>query len=334
MIVGLPAVFLGLIPPVLVMPMRYYFVESTAGLAIVFVVAVGWVAAILLPGRESEERTDSEVLAEVATAGSRLPATRYSYVVPMHNYAEGIATTLERLERRLIAGSDEIVIVENGSTDESWPVLCGISLGWSADKPRLIVMRSAPGMGAAYRSSVCATSGRTVVLTADDLPFGFSDLDGFERTMNPGIIVIGSKADKDSLVHRGRSRTMLTIGFSFLRSVILKSSVSDSQGSFFVDGDWIRAFARTSRETGYLWTTELVVAAEECGLEPKTIPVVLSEDHSTHASRVRARDAVAMGFGLLRLRHRRDRYASMTSDAVPAAGVSSGSTDGDAALDA
>jgi len=316
MLVGLPAVLLGLVPPVLVMPMRYYFVENTAGLAVLFVVAVGWIAAVLLPDDKRIESPRSQLLTKMAAAGNTSAAARYSYVVPLHNHEDGIGETLNRLARRLDPGSDETVVVENGSTDESWASLEHAVDSWPADNPRLTALRSEPGLGTAYRVGIAATTGSTVVLSADDLPFDFSDLDAFESIGDPGIMTIGSKAHERPLTRRGRGRVIVTSGFSALRSVILPSSVDDSQGTFFVDGDWIRAYAGTSRETGSLWTTEMVVAAESCGVNPATVPVTLSEGHGAHSSRVKVGDVAAMGIGLLRLRRRRAQHARAVRDAV------------------
>ena len=53
--VALPAILIGTIPPVVVMPFRFFFVEHTAGLSLAFVVAAGWIVAFIAARRRSPE---------------------------------------------------------------------------------------------------------------------------------------------------------------------------------------------------------------------------------------------------------------------------------------
>jgi len=309
-VVALPAVLYGALPPVLVFPMRYYFVENTAGLALLFTVSFGWLTALVLSSRMSEHTADlpKGIVGGPATFGCAVTAPRYSFVLPVHDHALGIEHTLRSLAERLEAGRDEILVIENGSTDGSWNEIQGIASEWPRDAVALTIAKSEPALGTAYRVGSLLAVGRTVVLTADDLPFGFSDLEQFSQISDPGPIAIGSKAHPASMVSRSIVRRGLTTSFYWLRRLILGSRTGDSQGTFFVDRDLLQAFARTSRETGYLWTTELVVACEAIGLSPLEMPVTLRGDHGAHESRVSLLDSVRASVGLLRLGLRRHAY--------------------------
>ena len=78
---------------------------------------------------------------------------------------------------------------------------------------------------------------------------------------------------------------------------------ADPQGSIIVAGAWARSIAPHLREPGFLFSTELVYAAERSGLRPVEVPVRLRDSH--HGTRVRLSDVYAMGIGLLGLRRRR-----------------------------
>jgi hypothetical protein len=90
--------------------------------------------------------------------------------------------------------------------------------------------------------------------------------------------------------------------------VAAHSAVGDSQGTIWVDGPWARAFAAVSRETGLMWTVELVLAAEQQGLDVWEVPVVLEESHDSRASRFRLGDATTAVREISRLAVRKDDY--------------------------
>lgn len=228
-----------------------------------------------------------------------------SYVVPAHNSTAVIGATLDALAGRLAARRAELIVVENGSSDGTRDVLARIEEDWPhADLP-LVVLRSAKGLGNAYRAGIAASTGARVLLTADDLPFGFDDLEAADR-LDPveHPLVIGSKAHPDSAVDRGWLRSMLTWGFALLRRVLLGMRTGDPQGTYVMAGDWAREVAGRLEEDGYLVTTELAYLAERQGIRPLEVPVRLAESHRAHGSRIAVRDVVEMAVGLLRIRRR------------------------------
>jgi glycosyltransferase involved in cell wall biosynthesis len=234
---------------------------------------------------------------------ARAPAL--TYVVPAHNSTGAIEPTLRALAGRLAGRDAEVVVVENGSTDGTPALLQRIRQGWSHPGVSLRLLRSAKGMGHAYRAGIAASRGERVVLTADDLPFGFDDLDAAEH-VDPAVhpVVIGSKGHPDSHVDRGFVRRVLTWGFRVLRRVVLGMRTRDPQGTFVLAGDWARAIGPRLAEPGYLVTTELCHLAERSGVQPLEVPVRLSPQHRDHRSRITVRDVWRMAVGLLAIRRR------------------------------
>lgn len=242
-----------------------------------------------------------------------------SIVIPAHNSGAVLETTVRRLAERFAGRPVEIVVVENGSTDDTAAVCEALADSWDSDGVVFVPLRSPKGMGNALRAGALASRGSRVLLTADDLPFGFDDLDGADRLERESghrdPVVIGSKAHPDSVVDRGVARAVLTGGFAFLRRLILGTRTGDPQGTFLVDGDLLRALAPHLTEPGFLFTTELDYAVESAGIRPVEVPVRLADEHRGHASRIAARDVVQMARGLLALRRRRDalRTAALTA---------------------
>ena len=241
-----------------------------------------------------------------------------SVVVPAYNSGTVIEATTARIAARFEGASAEIIVVENGSTDDTFDRCIRIREQWNWPGVTFQVLRSDKGMGNALRVGALASRGEIVLFTADDLPFGFDDLDGANRLAADlgGIptVVIGSKAHKDSSVHRGALRGVLTWGFALMRRVVLGMRTGDPQGTVLIDGDLVRRLAPDLVEPGFLFTTELVHAVEGMGIRPVEVPVRLSADHGSHDTRISRSDVVSMGAGLFRLRrgHRANRGISLT----------------------
>lgn len=232
-----------------------------------------------------------------------------SVVIPAHNSGGHLEQTVDQFAARLAARGAEIIVVENGSTDDTWMRCRRLADRWSVPTVAFIHLQSEKGMGNALRAGVRASRGSSVLLTADDLPFGFDDLDHFDRLAvtgahTPPPMLIGSKAHPESVVERSALRSILTGGFSMLRSAILGMRTHDPQGTLIVDGRLVRELARSAVEPGFLFTTELVYLAERLGLQPIEVPVRLRASHADHQSRVSAGDMASMALGLIRLRAR------------------------------
>jgi glycosyltransferase involved in cell wall biosynthesis len=230
-----------------------------------------------------------------------------SYIVPAHNSADVIEGTLKELADRLEGTGSEILVVENGSSDGTFELLTKVAETWSQDV-ELRVLQSAKGMGNALRAGIKASKGQRLFLGADDIPFGFDDLDAAEKlAVAQHPMVIGSKGHKDSVTPRGMARRILTLGFLTLRLVILGMRTRDPQGTFIIDGEWARSVESRLTEQGFLLTTELTFLAEREGIRTTEVPVRLRASHDVHGSRIRLSDPVKMGLGLFTLRRKHPR---------------------------
>jgi glycosyltransferase involved in cell wall biosynthesis len=233
---------------------------------------------------------------------------KVSYVIPAHNSAAVIQNSLEEVAKRLTDLDGEIIVAQNGSSDETVDILAGVAAGWPGTGPALRVITTTRGLGNALREGIAASTGRVVVFTADDLPFGFDELDATERMGFPDrTVIVGSKAHPESVVQRSLVRTTLTGGLRLLRRVVLGMKTADPQGTFVMDGDWARALLPELKETGFLVTTEIAFAAEIGGLQVIEVPVRLRE--SGHRTRIRVGDIVDMFTGTFALRRRRRALA-------------------------
>ena len=228
---------------------------------------------------------------------------RLSYVVPVHNQEAVLPDTVPRLVARLRdhPGS-EVLLVENGSTDGSMAVCVALAAVLDSPVVRVQAATAARGLGHALRRGMELARGDVIVLTAADLPFGFSDLDAYLATRPAPMLAIGSKAHPQSRVTASRLRQLMSGMFRVLRLLILGLRVGDSQGTILIQSALVRRILPYLRCGGFLITTEVVYAAQRAGAVAVELPIVYTAGGASTVSPLR--DSTRMAFGLLSLRRR------------------------------
>jgi glycosyltransferase involved in cell wall biosynthesis len=177
-----------------------------------------------------------------------------SYVLPVHNDEKTVAANVARLAERLRHyRHSEILLVENGSSDESWKE-CAKLAGVQDDVPVHAFREPNAGIGYAYARG----------LTGSDIPWGFSDLDSAKVLLagDRAPVVIGSKAHPESVAFAGWKRYGMSLAFRILRRAIVGMRTGDSQGSFFIRLDVAVPLAHRVVSRDFFYTTELVYFAE------------------------------------------------------------------------
>jgi dolichyl-phosphate beta-glucosyltransferase len=242
-----------------------------------------------------------------------------SVIVPACNAMASLEQTLEHLVVLPGGPPHEIVVVENGSDDGTWDLLRRLRASWPHPATTLVALRSERGIGAAYRAGVAASTGDRVLLTADDLPFGTSDVEAVLACRTMPSFAIGSKAHPRSRVPRGLARRVATGLFRVARRIALGLDVGDTQGTFVIDGELARSLVASTTVVGFGMTTELVALAARQGEQLIELPVVL--DAPITPSRIRwFSDGLEMIVSLYQLRrrlgsHHRRRVIVLPSDA-------------------
>lgn len=241
------------------------------------------------------------------------------YVVPVHNDEDVLLRAVAKLTRELSRrspreGRHAVLLVENGSRDRSWALCQEIEGNRDGVTVRAFQEPSA-GLGFALdrgiRESATIDVGTSeepwLVLTASDLPFGFSDLDAFERRTRPDTpIAVGSKAHPASDVPTAASRALMTAVYRVARRLLVGMRTGDSQGTFLLRRDIALRLEPQIRSRDYFFTTELVFLAERAGIGIEELPVIQVPEVRFRRSTVRPlRDGTRMFRSLLALRHRR-----------------------------
>jgi dolichyl-phosphate beta-glucosyltransferase len=241
----------------------------------------------------------------------------FSYVIPVHNQVADLRRTVRLLVERLghLPGS-EVILVENGSTDGSGPLCLSLSAMFEGDDVAVRVTTSAKGLGFAWRRGIAIARGDTLVLTAADLPFGFTDLDGYLGMSPRPPLVMGSKTHPDSQVETSLVRRALSGGFGLLRAGLVGVDV-DTQGTVIIRRALAQSLLPRLRSGDFLIGAEINCWAVREGITPVEIPVVYTANGRSTVSPLRDSTHMAMGLFALRRRLGADRRAPQgTGEAI------------------
>jgi dolichyl-phosphate beta-glucosyltransferase len=226
----------------------------------------------------------------------------FTYVIPVHNQTADLRRTVRLLVDRLahLPGS-EVVLVENGSSDGSGPLCLSLAAMFDGEDVAVRVTTSAKGLGFAWRRGMAIARGETIALTAADLPFAFTDLDGYLGMSPRPSLVLGSKTHPDSQVGLSPMRRGMSAGFNLLRRALVGIDM-DTQGSIFISRSLAMAVLPRLRIGDYLIGAEINCWAIRQGVTPVEIPVVYTASGRSTVSPIR--DSTNMALGLVALRRR------------------------------
>lgn len=241
----------------------------------------------------------------------------YSLVLPFHSDLTSLPRTVERARREGAAhGIGEVLLAHNGrplTDEERAKVEALVAPADEKDGAAMPEIRSldttAKGLGAGYKLGIKHAREEFVILSADDLPFGWSDVEGFERAGRPDF-AIGSKAHPDSRRpggNRGLAREISTYGFLTLRRVLLGfDTPGDSQGTLILRTTLAQSLLPDLVYDHYLSSLELATLHLKRGGRVVEVPTVV--DEAPHASSVSVlKDGIRMARELVDLRRRMKR---------------------------
>lgn len=212
-----------------------------------------------------------------------------SIVMPAYNEAAIIERSLAELLEGLRSRGEpfEIVVVENGSTDDTKRR----ALKAAAVHPEVRVLhRERADYGEALRSGMLDARGQIVVnFDCDyyDLGFVARAVDRLREPERPATIVVGSKRAPGADDRRRWSRRFVTAGFSTMLRFGFGLSVSDTHGMKAMLREPLLPVVARCRYGRDLFDTELILRAERSGLVVVEIPVDVEELRPARTSIVR-----------------------------------------------
>ncbi len=198
-------------------------------------------------------------------------------VIPAYNEAHRLPRTLAALHGLLVCtpalGTVEVIVVDDGSTDETHAV----TLAALADFPlaRLVRLPWNCGKGAAVRAGVSVAEGRALIFMDADLATDLSHIQTAVRLLDDHDVVLGSRAAPGASV-RGRSFARRIGGdlYHHLARRATATSFTDTQCGFKAfRGAEAKLIFSLVRSTGFGFDVEVCAVAAAMGLRVAELPI-------------------------------------------------------------
>jgi glycosyltransferase involved in cell wall biosynthesis len=198
---------------------------------------------------------------------------RTSIVVPAYNEASRIESTLRAVLRACDGRDFEILVVDDGSTDETVSVAEAVLQ--QSHHGRVVRLERNQGKGAAVRAGVLGTDGDAIVYMDADLATDLSALDPAIDALADADVAVGTRVGPGASVRNStRSRAVMARGFNWLARLSTRVDLVDTQCGFKAfRGDVGRELFGLSRSDGYAFDVEILLLARRLGLTTVEVPV-------------------------------------------------------------
>ncbi|QYC38570.1 Undecaprenyl-phosphate 4-deoxy-4-formamido-L-arabinose transferase [Nonomuraea coxensis DSM 45129] len=251
-------------------------------------------------------------------------------VIPVLNEERALPGCVRTLAAFLDGGFPlpwRITIVDNGSTDATWPVAIALAGEYDRVHARRIEVR---GRGAALRAAWRESRADIVAYMDVDLSTDLDALFPLVAAVASGHseIAIGTRLGRGARIRRSIRREVISRGYNALLRHGFRAGFSDAQCGFkAARARVVRPLMDKVEDDGWFFDTELLLLAEHNGLRVHEVPVDWVEDLDSRVRVVRtavddlrglARVAWSMAAGRARVPMARPEPAPRHPDALPA----------------
>ena len=225
--------------------------------------------------------------------------TGLSLIFPCFNEAERLPQTLAAYLARLSGepGAVEVLVVDDGSTDETFVVACAVAAG----DHRVRVIRSQPnhGKGFGVRTGVLEAEGELIVFTDADGSYGPREVARVTAALADAPVVIGSRPV--GWATGPPARRLASRLFNRAIWAVLGLPFGDTQCGLkgFRRHAALEVFGR-ARLDGFAFDAEVLFLARRLGLAVSEVPVRAEERDGSRVQLVV--DALGMLRDVLRVR--------------------------------
>ena len=197
-----------------------------------------------------------------------------SVIVPLYNKEIFIKSTLDNISLLLKDIDYEIIVVENGSTDNSKQVLR--SYINSNENLPLVPISSKKGLGNALKAGIKASKKDFIMCIPADFTSGKSEIKFF-LTNGDHDYVIGSRT-LSSNISRDKNRILVSSVLHIFNKFILNIPIKDTQFTFIIRTNLANQLILNCKSTGFYITAEMIYFALKKNVQILEIPVFLTED--------------------------------------------------------
>lgn len=196
-------------------------------------------------------------------------------IIPVHNEEKIIKNTVQEAVAsfKKLKLSGELIIIENGSKDQTLSILKRLE----KQTPILKILSISEGnKGKALKKGMFAAKGNFLILIDADLwdeRFLKKSIDNLRRY----DIVIGSKAIRGASDNRPVISRIVSRLYNFSFKIIFNFKGTETHAKLSFRRDKILPIVRVCQTDGLVFDTELIIRAEREGLSKLEVPTEVSE---------------------------------------------------------
>ncbi len=201
-----------------------------------------------------------------------------SIVIPVYNEEKIIRTAINSLMMEVVENFDwefEVIIAENGSTDQTVPIARELSERYENLR---VLHVDEPNYGRALREGILMAKGTYVICDEIDL----CDTDFYRRAMDilladEADMVIGSKLLSEAKDERPLMRKTATYVLNKMLQVAVGFKGTDTHGLKAFNREKLINIVKACKVEKDIFASELVIRAERAYIRIKEIPIELRE---------------------------------------------------------
>lgn len=228
-----------------------------------------------------------------------------SIVIPAYNEAARLPTSLDALRHYLAAlpYPSEIVVADDGSTDDTSAVVKRLIGAWPASPLLRLISGPHAGKGGAVRSGVLVATGDYIALADADFSMPVEEFDRFKpEVLGAYDVAIGSREAIGARRYaEPLHRHLMGRVFNTLVQILLLPGIQDTQCGFkCLRREVAHELCRQQTITGWGFDVELLYMARKRGYSIREVPISW---HYMPGSRISPlRDTVTMLRDILTIR--------------------------------
>ncbi len=211
-------------------------------------------------------------------------------VVPVCNEEADLERNVQRLQAYLrdhFPVSARVTIVDNGSTDGTWPIADALARELPGVRATRVPWK---GRGGALAQAWLDSDAQVLAYMDVDLA---TDLDALLPLVAPLLsghsdLSIGSRLSRGARVVRGPRRELISRCYNLVLKLMLGVGFRDAQCGFkAIRADVAHRLLPLVEDRGWFFDTELLVLAEQAGLRIHEVPVDWRDDPDSRVDIVR-----------------------------------------------
>ena len=214
--------------------------------------------------------------------GGEPVTTSLSLVIPAFNEGSRLANGMQRLMGSISPDDTEIIVVDDGSSDDTADVARQQLKDWTQSS--VVSLAHNRGKGAAVKAGVIRARGGVIAFIDADMASDPTDLDYLLRAVEHSHVAVGSRAHEASLVtERGIHREVMNRTFGTLVASMTHLPYMDTQCGFKAfRGPVAKLLVHGAQVERFAFDVEMLDLAARLGLRIEEVPVRWTDVAGSH----------------------------------------------------